>query len=72
MKIRRRRTKYYTSSCETSVVTGIMLLDFDGAREGAKVAAEVDRIALTKMTMPHPVDVLYVLGPGDVDPAVVD
>jgi len=49
-----------------------MLLNFDGARVAAKVAAEVDQIAFTEMTMPHPVDVLDVFGPGDVDPAVVD
>jgi len=49
-----------------------MLLDFDGAHITAKVAAEVDQIAFTEMTMPHPVDVLDVFGPGDVDPTVVD
>ncbi len=49
-----------------------MLPDFDGAREAAKVAAEVDRIAFTEITLPHPVDVLDIFGPGDVDPAVVD
>ena len=49
-----------------------MLLDFDGAREGAKVGVVVDRIALAEMTMSHPVDILCVVGPGDVDPAIVD
>ncbi len=49
-----------------------MLLDFDGARVAAKVAAEVDRITFTEMIMPHPVDVLGAVGPGDVVFAVVD
>jgi len=49
-----------------------MLLDFEGASVRLEVAAEVDRIALTEMTVMHPVNVLGVVGPGDVNPAVVD
>ncbi len=71
-KIKISTIKCYTSCCVTSAVTCKVLLDVNGACEAVKVATEVINFSLAEVLVVDGVDVISVVGVGDIDLVLVD